>query len=346
MTEADWGAIPNIPEEMRAVLRAKQADFVNMQGRLASREVVGGHLFEAVVSMKDQLAMQEAVKAVKAFSGKPKELKGWLGSVEQEVRTQFGEFKADIAKRIAHRCSVGIIRDFVYTRLTSNSEEGWEEFKEEIMRRFGSREDDQTLLINLRKFVQRQGQSVQIFGEVLYRRGQEIFGDGFFESTHAQAELINIFVDGLVSRNVAATVVRRRPNKLEAAVQAAMEAEDTEFRLKARGLGGRQEARRQEEPMEIDQVGTLGNGRADGQQGRPMVRKGAPANWGNRQRGSRPNDVPLLMRGQRRAAPPRGCYNCGAEDHWARDCRQPRVLRCFRCGTAGHVQRNCRSHLN
>ena len=83
--------------------------------------------------------------------------------------------------------------------------------KNRLIERFGKHLDQQTLLIRLRTYSQRPGQSIAVFVELLNRKVREIYGNEIGMQI-AQWELVSILAKGLRNKVIAKKILLEYPN--------------------------------------------------------------------------------------------------------------------------------------
>lgn len=220
------------------------------------------------------------------FDGKAKELPRFLEEIEKYTLLCTKELNDKDLIDAAYQFSRRTVSDFVGYVRKNDPDISWADFKALMKERFGEKADPQTLLMRLRNFAQRPGQSIQVFAGIVLKKAMEIF-DEDLDTAYAQRELVSIFAKGLKSKTIAKKVIGDYPKTLADAVALAVRLEEKEGRLSAHGLRG--------EPMEVDAV----NSKRDNPRG---GNKGSSNSNGWR------DGKPI-------------CFNCGKLGHMARDCR-------------------------
>ena len=202
----------------------------------------------------DRLGAQLTTQAVSAssnleFSGKAKELIPFLDDVEKHVLLATDRQEDRDLKRCVYQFSKGTVSTFIQNVLKKNRNISWVELKQTLIQRFGEKLDPQTLLIRLRNYTQRPGQSIAVFSELVHKKALDIYHEEIVTDI-AQRELVSILAKGLKNRVIAKKIVLEHPDKFTEAVNLAIELEEKEQRLFAYGL----QAPRREEAMEVSEL--------------------------------------------------------------------------------------------
>ena len=206
----------------------------------------------------DKLGTQLTTQAISAsqqisFSGKPKDLLYFLSDVEKHVFLATGGQDDRDLRRAVYQFSKGAVSDYIRSLVEGNNNIAWADVKTRLNERFGERVDPQTLLIRLRNYSQRPGQSIAVFAELLHYKAQQIYGADV-GTQFAQRELVSIFSKGLKNKAVAKKVLIEHPNNFSQAVESAITQEEKEARLAAHGLGSAPSTSQRHEPMDVDAV--------------------------------------------------------------------------------------------
>lgn len=256
----------------------------------------------------------------------------------------------------------------------------WDTLKSKLKSRYSDLADTQYARQSLRHLRQKKGETVQNFYDRLLAVAEEAFSDLDLDAEVIQQQLVEIFVDGLVSDSMARKLISNRPRDVERALKAAIEEQQANrsFQLR-RGRG------QEHEPMEVDMVQTDGLNSLERftsiekslkslkNQIDTLVRQGSQANVRtNPERGPRPQTYaqvtqrglnqptsqgqfdPRPNRQSSQQGPPRSGNNHRSPNNnrsmqnasrplprWTEDGRPI----CLRCNAPGHMGHECRNRM-
>ena len=228
-------------------------------------------LVKSLNNIDAKLALSSIEGLVPVYTGDARKLRSFLKSVEKVVQLSgVAPYHMSKYMHVVYRSVRGPISDYVQTYVFENPDKNWEDFKIDIIARFGEVLDPQTQLARMRHFNQRQGHSCQVFGQFLLTRACEIFDRTEIESSYVQKELISIFLKGLRNKKVAARVCDKDPETLEQAILLSREYEGKQSRLVAHGLAPSHYQApvlaRVEEDMEVDYIASTARTHASSKQ--------------------------------------------------------------------------------
>ena len=246
----------------------------------------------------ERLGMQLTTQAISAsqqlsFSGKARDLLPFLADVEKHVFLATGKKNDEDLRRAVYQFTHLTVSDFITEIVEDQPNITWANLKERLIDRFGERLDPQTLLIRLRNYAQRPGQSIAVFAELIRKKAVEIYSDEI-NTQIAQRELVSILAKGLKNKTISKKILLEHPSNYRLAVETAIDTEEKEQRLSAHGL--------RHEPMEVSEV--RGHDR----------RQESRYKHDSRNHGFKKKPRPV-------------CYNCGSPDHFIADCKAPRKQR-------------------
>ena len=125
----------------------------------------------------------------------------------------------------------------------------WEELKRKLKERYSDMADMLYARKSLRHLKQRKGESVQNFHDRLMAVAVEAFQDLDLRTDIIQQQLIEVFVDGLLSDSVARKLIKCKPDTVQGALEIAMEDQQT-----TRSFNLRRGPSTEVEPMDMDVV--------------------------------------------------------------------------------------------
>ena len=198
------------------------------------------------------LGLQAISDSIHPFSGLSKYFDKWIKSIEKQVLLHYSSIEGNECIRIALHTSRGAVSGFITRFIKNNDDVTWSQLKQELVYRFGEITDFNTKVVKLRSLTQREGQSVQVFGEIILGKAIETYSEKDIDSPLVQTELTSIFIKGLKSKEIAQKLSRANPENLHKAIKIAVEETQIETRLKAQGLSNKPTY--MHEPMEIDQM--------------------------------------------------------------------------------------------
>ena len=292
-------------------------DLLRFQAQLEGREqqitsqAQNAPLTATLAKLGGSIDIQNVGSMVQTFTGKPKELNGWLKSIEKLVTLTHGKLDDETCGKVAYRSCKGAVSDFLHQYIKDNPSATWDTIKTELKDRFGEHLDPQARVVKLRALRQKPEQGLQVFAEVLLSKSREIYDEDQLSHILIQRELVSIFCKGMKDGHIARKVIRKNPKSLAEAVNLSTKETECESRLEAYGL-------RQEEPMEVDRV-----------KGRYQYAQSSP-------RGPRAQVNALQDQGKYYTKPhPKQpnkwldgrpvCNNCGVVGHVFRNCRRKRL---------------------
>ena len=279
---------------------------------------------ETLSQTLDKLGTQLTTQAISvsqqlSFSGKAKDLIPFLTDVEKHVFLATGGRGDMDLRRAVYQFSRGTVSDFVRGLVDANQDFTWDNLKTRLIERFGERLDPQTLLIKLRHYAQRPGQSIAVFAELIHNKAVPMY-KGDINVEFAQRELVSILVKGLRNKNVTKKVLIEHPNKFHEAVESAIDLEEKETRLSAHGLTSSFDGGHRHKPMEVD-----------------FVKKKKP--W---HRSGKPQEHRRFDNSEQRDNSQRKCFKCGKSGHFQAQCRSKSETQ----PKAGRTDSQCKSKLN
>ncbi len=257
-------ALINQAEQINAAhkkVREEKVEVDNASKGNVKEVVCADEITPVLSKLADSIVLSNVSDTVKSFNGNPRELNKWIKSIEKHVLFTSGSLQSPECVKVAFKTSKNTVSDFISRALSDKKPVTWDILKSSLTERFGEKLDTQTLLLRLRKYVQRPDQGVQVFAEVILTKAAEIYKkDDDLNHWIVQKELISIFVKGLRSKAVARKVLAKDPQDLDAALDAALEATSRDIRLKAHGLVSNSQdldvETRVEEPMDVSEVTT------------------------------------------------------------------------------------------
>jgi hypothetical protein len=220
---ADKAALEEVQREYTRVLEllkesnTRSADLVASNRELQAR-VEQVRLGETLDRLGAQLTTQAvSVSQHLEYSGKAKELVPFLDDVEKHVLLATDKQDDRDLKRCVYQFSRGTVSTFIRTTFNENHNITWPQLRAKLIERFGEKLDPQTILIKLRSYTQRPGQSIAVFSELIQKKAQDIYGDEITTQI-AQRELVSILAKGLKNKTIAKKVVLEYPTRYADAV--------------------------------------------------------------------------------------------------------------------------------
>lgn len=219
---------------------------VVVQNNPPSYELAFKQLNDQLANLTSSLASQGVKQVVQIYDGQPKNFREWITSIEKYARLINTDM--NVCKMIAYQTSTHAVSGYISRFLDQNPTGTWPALKSELEKRFSDVTDASLALSMLRTIRQQKSESIQTFTERI--RSLAEIGFRNQEGPVVQAQLIDIFVQGLSNEQLKLTILRRHPETLEHAVAIATD----ESNLRQRVLCGRVPDIRQEEPMDVSHM--------------------------------------------------------------------------------------------
>jgi len=249
------------------------------------------------------LTSQGLKNLVNTFDGDPKNFSEWIKSIEKYCRLTGLELNS--CKTLAFQSSSGYVSSFIERYMNSFPDSNWGDMKNELAKRFDTISDAACAMAILRTLKQKQNENTQVFAERIMSLAERAYDS--LDNHVVQNQLIDIFVTGLFQESLKITILRKKPETLEHALNIALD----ELNLRQR-IG-----------MSIH---------------RDSNTVSRQSNRGATNTDHEPMDVSHMRKLK--------CYKCGRLGHTIRNCRVKiqsvdRSIVCWGCGLEGHILRNC-----
>ena len=244
------------------------------------------NLTAELTNVSSALTTQGIAANIPKFDGNPKFYRDWVKAIDKYAILL--HVQDDRKKLMAFQSSSGAVSGFIERYMTANPQNTWEQLKRQLSVRFSEVTDPQHALSLLRKIRQKPGENIQVFAERILVLAEEAFiGQG---GNVIERQLIDTFVEGLISDQLKLKILRDNPDTLQGAIGIATNEQNLRARVGLTHTG------RHETPMEVDHSRNRNYVRP---QNRPQVR--------------RVNTIK--------------CWGCGQEGHILKDCRAQEVNR-------------------
>ena len=220
--------------------QAQEAAFIDTFKKLATE----------MSSVTNVLAAQGISQMCDRFDGNPKHFRDWARNIEKFAKLSNSSDQKTIL--LAFQMSSGAVSGYIQRYTEANPTHTWAQLKRELAIRFSDVTDPYIAMTMLRKIKQNTGENIQQFNERLMTLAEEAFAGQ--AGDFIERQLIEIFVDGLLSEQLKLTILRKSPGTLQEAMNIAV----TENNLRQRIGTSRgpvvPKARIEDkyEPMEID----------------------------------------------------------------------------------------------
>ena len=197
----------------------------------------------------DQLRMELRTKnvldSIRKFDGEGQQkFTDWLRDMEKARVTTQGDDPQ--MKRLAALTLVGPASEFVLRTVREDPLITWADLKKALRERYSNLADEQFARQVLKRLRQGASEGLQNFAERIYIAAEEAFVGQDLTSAVIQQNLVEVFVDGLISGHIARKLIKTKPATLTDAVKVAS---GEDLATKAYNL------RRGEVPMEVDVMG-------------------------------------------------------------------------------------------
>lgn len=236
-------------QEQSALQQAYQQGFKNGQDEISIQQT--RMMADQFEQLRLELRAQGASQNVRTFSGEgTHRFNNWLSDINR-LRTQLS---ADDSRTrvLCLQTLTGPPVEFVTRLIQASPDISWTTLKKELSNRYNDMADLQFARQTLRRQTQKQGESVQNYFESLLTAAKNAYVGEDIDDRFIQAQLTEIFIDGLRDDHIARKLIRQRPEKLERALTLATEEQQAAraFQLR-RGTP----AADGPTPMEVDEMG-------------------------------------------------------------------------------------------
>ena len=208
---------------------------------------VGNDAFNAGMAMiARELRLQNLLKRGPVYSGEsPKDFYDWVKQVEFTAQSlQAGDDDALKISSAMHTLT-GRAIEFLSRYCNAHPEATWVEVKDALAGQFTDQGDVSIAMRKLRRLTQRRDESVQNFSERLRQQASIAYPGVPVDNPVLSHTLIDVFIDGVLSPEVARHLIKEQPDGFEEAITLAIGAQRTNRAF---------EARRGETAMEVDMV--------------------------------------------------------------------------------------------
>ncbi len=307
-----------------------------------------------------ELRAQGLAQKVRNFSGEgAQRFRDWLLDMEK-AGAAIGR-DPERMKILCLQTLTGTASEFVCRYLRIHPECTWQTLRTALRGRYSDLSDQQHAQLTLKKLKQRTGESVQNFSDRILNVAEEAFVDDDLLEPLIQAQLREVFTDGVRDDRIARKLLEKKPATLDAAVEIAAREQQTSRTFAMRRKG--------EEPMEVDAIqsnprlarleGEVSSLSSSLKQVLSIVSKGAgshsPKGHGRGQPwkgGNHPNQHEGRGHGQGQLQrKPTDQTKVGYTDNTSSDFQQSLKWAsdgkpiCSYCDRYGHVKRKCRVYL-
>jgi hypothetical protein len=197
-------------------------------------EVQTNQLLE-LTKIVNVLARTASVDSVSKYRGEPAKFRLWIKEIDKTVRVS--KLLPEEAVAIAYQSAVGPPSDYIGRYLEAHQPAYWPELKLELQTHFAEVSDPQHALYVLRKITQGK-ENAQVFGERVVELAEDAWPGQNLNAPLIQAQVVDVFIDGLGDKLIAKKVLRAATGTLLEAIRAATREQDWSRRFELRGLGG------------------------------------------------------------------------------------------------------------
>ena len=281
-----------------------------------------------------ELRAQGASQGVRTYGGEnSNKFHDWLNDMTR-LRAQLSADDSR-TRTLCLQTLTGPAAEYCTRLVSENHDITWSQLRKALSDRYNDMADTQYARQALRRRVQKNGESVQNYFENLLTTARNAYTEEDLGDRFVQAQLTEIFTDGLRDDKIARRLIRAKPKTMDRALKIAAEEQQT-----SRAFNLRRGPERSEEPMDID-IGdkaatpiTLANDEvvkllrnleiiAD-RIAHTLEENGRPTN-------------PRANRPPRTYGPPRDTTNAPQGHRWTQDGRPI----CSSCKRPGHYRRDC-----
>lgn len=198
-------------------------------------------------SLRLEIRSQGLAKNIRGFAGEGfAQFKTWVKDMDKVATAVHGDHEK--LKMLAIQTLSGVASDFATKWVRAHINGTWGDLKEALKERYADLADSQYAQQALKRMSQKKGEGVQTFADRIIDTAEQAYDIRDLDSPVIQAQLRDIYIDGLTEDNIARKIITRQPNTLQQAVEIATAAQQTDrtFRLRRRG--------NESEPMDVDAV--------------------------------------------------------------------------------------------
>ena len=247
---------------------------------------VFGNLHSELTNVSNALSTQGISNVVLKYDGSKKDYREWIKSIEKYATLV--NIPHEKIKLIAYQSSNGAVSGFIFRYMEANPNSTWEESKAQLALRFSDVTSPQIALSMLRQVKQKVGENIQVYAERILSLSEEAYDNKGGDAIERQ--LIDIFVDGLLSDQLKIKILRDAPKALQTAIAICTNEQNLRARVSMSGPWRTDTRETRGTPMEVDHS-----------RGKSYYKK------------SRVNEV--------RTSKQVKCWACGELGHVIRDCK-------------------------
>ena len=198
-----------------------------------------------IAQLNQSFTTQGISSTVQKFDGTAKNFREWVKSIEKyAILVNMPDHRK---KLVVYQTSSGAVSGFIQRYIQANTDNTWQQLKEQLSVRFSDVTDRKMALSLLRPVKEKTGESIQVFAERILSLAEMAYLNQGGDAVKRQ--LIDIFVDGITNDSLKMKILRDQLHTLQGAIAIATNEQNLRVRVQ---ISHSHAQSSQPEPMEVD----------------------------------------------------------------------------------------------